>query len=128
MEVVELYFVSTRIQLAKISSLNLRVQEKLDFLIKRLEMQSMSPETMKKLFGTQLKSMVVSLHVSLRGNCEASKDEFKLLDQNSNESYPRVQNEVSGTTQRFPMTKGHSGSVVEPLTILNPIKKFMSLQ
>ncbi|GJS20372.1 hypothetical protein Tco_0449004 [Tanacetum coccineum] len=46
--VVELYFVNTKFQLADIFSKPLG-QEKLEFLMKNVGMQSMSPETLKKL-------------------------------------------------------------------------------
>ncbi|GJR63710.1 hypothetical protein Tco_1505872 [Tanacetum coccineum] len=46
--VVELYFVRTEYQLADIFTKPL-AQERLEFLIKKLGMQSMSPETLKKL-------------------------------------------------------------------------------
>ncbi|GKC56084.1 hypothetical protein Tco_1083682 [Tanacetum coccineum] len=46
--VVELYFVRTEYQLVDIFTKPL-AQERLEFLIKKLEMQSMSPETLKKL-------------------------------------------------------------------------------
>ncbi|GJT96274.1 hypothetical protein Tco_1091792 [Tanacetum coccineum] len=46
--VVELYFVITEYQLADIFTKPL-AQERLEFLIKKLGMQSMSPETLKKL-------------------------------------------------------------------------------
>ncbi|GJZ61177.1 retrovirus-related pol polyprotein from transposon TNT 1-94 [Tanacetum coccineum] len=47
-EVVELYFVKTEYQLADIFTKPL-VRERLEFLIKKLRMQSMSPKTLKKL-------------------------------------------------------------------------------
>ncbi|GJY21134.1 retrovirus-related pol polyprotein from transposon TNT 1-94 [Tanacetum coccineum] len=47
-EVVELYFVRTEYQLADIFTKPL-ARERLEFLIKKLGMQSMSPETLKKL-------------------------------------------------------------------------------
>ncbi|GKD73822.1 hypothetical protein Tco_1332104 [Tanacetum coccineum] len=47
-EVVELYFVRIEYQLADIFTKPL-AQERLEFLIKKLEMQSMSPETLQKL-------------------------------------------------------------------------------
>ncbi|GKE63060.1 hypothetical protein Tco_1513427 [Tanacetum coccineum] len=46
--VVELYFVRTEYQLADIFTKPL-ARERLEFLIKKLRMQSMSPETLKKL-------------------------------------------------------------------------------
>ncbi|GJV80805.1 retrovirus-related pol polyprotein from transposon TNT 1-94 [Tanacetum coccineum] len=46
--VVELYFVRTKYQLADIFTKPL-ARERLEFLIKKLRMQSMSPETLKKL-------------------------------------------------------------------------------
>ncbi|GJS94387.1 hypothetical protein Tco_0801355 [Tanacetum coccineum] len=46
--VVELYFVRTKYQLADIFTKPL-ARERLEFLIKKLGMQSMSPETLKKL-------------------------------------------------------------------------------
>ncbi|GKC59410.1 hypothetical protein Tco_1087008 [Tanacetum coccineum] len=47
-EVLELYFVRTEYQLADIFTKPLP-RERLDFLIKKIGMQSMSPETLKKL-------------------------------------------------------------------------------
>nr|GEX84635.1 retrovirus-related Pol polyprotein from transposon TNT 1-94 [Tanacetum cinerariifolium] len=47
-DVVELYFVRTKYQLADIFTKPL-ARERLEFLIKKLGMQSMSPETLKKL-------------------------------------------------------------------------------
>ncbi|GKB05013.1 hypothetical protein Tco_0833208 [Tanacetum coccineum] len=47
-EVVELYFVKTEYQLANIFTMPL-ARERLEFLINKLGMRSMSPETLKKL-------------------------------------------------------------------------------
>nr|GEV54141.1 integrase, catalytic region, zinc finger, CCHC-type, peptidase aspartic, catalytic [Tanacetum cinerariifolium] len=50
--VVELYFIRTEYQLADIFPKSL-ARERLDFLIKNLGMQSMTPETLKKLAGKE---------------------------------------------------------------------------
>ncbi|GJT93985.1 retrovirus-related pol polyprotein from transposon TNT 1-94 [Tanacetum coccineum] len=77
-QVVELYFVRTEYQLADIFTKPL-ARERLEFLIKKLGMQSMSPETLKKLADEEEEVKISSTNVRLETTVHQKEETFQVI-------------------------------------------------